>query len=216
MIDVGREIRFALISEGPSERPLVDHLITLCLREGMIADGEWPDLRDRASGKSVESQLSCLLEMDSSFDLVFIHRDADDGDDGRMRELIAKGVASVDSKIRGIPVVPIRELEAWLLVDEAAIRRAARNVKGRQPLNLPKLGRVEAKARPKEALLQALELAAKPGRDRSEIREKFSQLRRELLQNLDIDGPVTQLSAWQNLLRDLHAALAELASPSSN
>jgi hypothetical protein len=211
---VAREVRFALISEGPSERPLVDHLILLCSREDVVADGEWPDLRDRGIGKDVESQLRCLLDMDTSFDLIFIHRDADDRRDGYVRELIARSIASVDPFVRGIPVVPIQELEAWLLVDEAAIRRAARNVNGRQALDLPKIGQIEAKANPKEALLQALEQAAKPGRDRSAIRGKFSQLRRELLQNLDIDGPINQLTAWQNLLRDLHAALADLAPPS--
>lgn len=205
-----REIRFALISEGTSERPLVEHLVTLCLREGFVADGEWPDLRERAEGKDVVSQLGCLIDLDDRFDLVFIHRDADDRSDEHVRALIRASIEFVDGQFRGVPIVPIQEIEAWLLLDEAAIRRAARNIKGREPLDLPSPARIEAKARPKEALLEALLVAAKPGRERNTIRSEFGHRRRELLQNLDLDGPINQLSSWQNLLRDLRAALAEL------
>lgn len=205
-----REIRFALLSEGTSEKPLVDHLVTLCSREGFVADGEWPDLRRFAGGKDVVSQLRCLLELDDHFDLVFIHRDADARSDSHARSLVRAGMDTFAARVRGVPIVPIQEIEAWLLLDESAIRRAARNIKGREPLDLPKVGRVEDRANPKEALLDALVKAAKPGRDRSTIRDDFGRLRRELLENLDLDGPINSLTAWQNLLRDLRAALAEL------
>lgn len=207
-----REIRFALLSEGTSERPLVDHLVTLCVRGGFAASGEWPDLRRFAAGKDVGAQLRCLLEFDDRFDLIFIHRDADDRSDAHARGLVAAGSAAFENRIRAVPIIPIQEIEAWLLLDERAIRRAARNGTGREPLELPKPSRIEDRANPKEVLIDALEKAAKPGRDRSTIRRDFPRLRRELLENLDLDGPIQQLTAWQNLLRDLNAALAELPS----
>jgi hypothetical protein len=42
--------------------------------------------------------------------------------------------------------------EAWLLIDEKAIREAAGNPKGRQPLNLPKPSKTEELSDPKETL----------------------------------------------------------------
>lgn len=207
-----REIRFALLSEGTSERPLVDHLVTLCVREGFSATGEWPDLRRFAAGKNVASQLHCLIDLDDRFDLVFIHRDADARSDAHVRAIVQEGATLLPNRIRAVPVIPIQEIEAWLLLDEQAILRAARNIKGREPLDLPKVGRIEDRATPKEVLIDALEKAAKPGSDRKAIRGDFPRLRRELLQNLDLDGPINQLTAWQQLLRDLKAALAELPS----
>lgn len=205
-----REIRFALLSEGTSERPLVDHLVTLCVREGVAASGEWPDLRRFAAGKDVISQLRCLLDLDDRFDLIFIHRDADDRSDAHARALVDAGSVALAGRIRAVPVIPIQEIEAWLLLDEQAIRRTARNSTGREPLDLPKPSRIEDRANPKELLLDALVKAARPGRYRSAVRDDFARLRRELLENLDIDGPINQLSSWQNLLRDLRAALTEL------
>ena len=51
-----------------------------------------------------------------------------------------------------IPVIPVRMLEAWLLLDESAIRSASGNPNGRMPLSLPSPSRVEADYDPKETL----------------------------------------------------------------
>jgi hypothetical protein len=62
-------------------------------------------------------------------------------------------------------VVPVREQEAWLLVDESAIRRAAWNPHGRVRLALPKVKALEGVADPKALLRSALETASeKTGR----------------------------------------------------
>jgi len=56
-------------------------------------------------------------------------------------------------------VVPVRMLEAWLLLDEKAIRQAAGNPNGRQPLNLPSPSRLEERPDPKHDLHEALRTA---------------------------------------------------------
>jgi hypothetical protein len=94
---------------------------------------------------------------------LFIHRDAEK-EPPRMRSReIQKAVqdaASAGCAIPAVAVIPVRMLEAWLLFDEDAIRRAAGNPNGQIPLNLPKLQRVEGRPDPKKDLKQALRTAS--------------------------------------------------------
>jgi len=58
-----------------------------------------------------------------------------------------------------VPVVPIRMIESWLLVDEQAIRSAANNRNGRIPLTLPANNRIEQLPDPKAVLFDLLKTA---------------------------------------------------------
>jgi predicted ATPase len=68
---------------------------------------------------------------------LFVHRDAE-------RELLEKRVAEIHSVVseaaqtKLVPpvvcVIPVRMQEAWFLFDESALRRAAGNPNGKQPL----------------------------------------------------------------------------------
>lgn len=212
------QIRFALIGEGSSDRPLVAVLTALCRKLAPHAevDGEWanPVLQLLETGKELDAQLRGLLARNETFNLFFIHRDADSSDDLPTREVIARGVQLSGCTGPAVPVVPIQETEAWLLLDEAAIRKRAGNPNGRQPLGLPKPKHVEHRAQPKELLRDALVRACAPGRKQRELRSndaEFGRLRRLLFDDLDIDGPVSQLRAWQALVKDTTAALTELA-----
>ncbi len=51
-------------------------------------------------------------------------------------------------------------LEAWLLFDETAIRRAAGNPNGRDKIDLPKLTRIESEPDPKQLLCDILSKAS--------------------------------------------------------
>jgi hypothetical protein len=212
------QIRFALIGEGPSDQPLVRILNSLCrdLIQHADIDGEWanPTLEMLETGKELATQLRALLNHDPTFNLIFVHRDADSNDDRLAREIIARGVQLSGCTTPSVPVVPIQETEAWLLLDEGAIRKHAGNPNGRHPLGLPKPKHVERRANPKELLRDALVQACAPGRKQRELRsgnEEFGRLRRRLFDDLDIHGPVTQLSAWQALVEDTKAALVALA-----
>jgi hypothetical protein len=213
-------IRFALIAEGSTEKALLGHLKALCLREGVVEVEEiWAkDLLEALDevGSDIASKVRMLLEIDPSIDLVFIHRDSDARTDEHRRKEIFDGVTDSGHSPPHVPIVPIQETEAWLLLDPAEIRRVVANSRGISALELPKPSQIEQRANPKEILREALHRASKPGRRNVIDKRTFGQLRRELLQNLDIDGPVNQLSAWQNLLRDLKVALAELALPSKS
>ena len=212
-------IRFALIAEGGTEAPLVDILQSLCRRAGeQDVLGIWGNdlLALTSTAKDVRSQIQRVFEYQPDLNLVFVHRDADAADDTHARAVVAAGAEASGALLRTIAVVPIQETEAWLLTNEAEIRRVAGNPRGRVPLDLPKVGRIEQRASPKEVLRQVLAQAAKPGRQQREIRSNdkvFARLRRQLLERLDIEGSVTALSAWQKLIFDIASAVEALGTP---
>ena len=80
--------------------------------------------------------------------MIFIHRDPESPDDSQRREELRKAVKKADIKLPHVLVVPIQEMEAWLLLDEQIIRSVAENPKGRVQLNLPKPSRVETVSSP--------------------------------------------------------------------
>ena len=59
-----------------------------------------------------------------------------------------------------ISIVPVRMTEAWLLFDEQAIRKAASNPSGRDPLKLPSLLAVDSIPDPKQQLKELLRQAS--------------------------------------------------------
>lgn len=209
------KVRFALIAEGGSEEPLVRTLAELCRRLGSEdVRGQFANdlLALYRVGKTLTSQVEAVAHHQPEVNLIFVHRDADSPDDAPVRQHIAACV-TVLAAPHVVAIVPIQETEAWLLVNPDEIRRIAGNPNGRAPLGLPKLSQIEAQSSPKELLRQALIRAAKPGRQQRAIRENdkvFGQMRQELLERLDLDGPVTQLTAWQRLLTDIQAAFAQL------
>jgi len=209
------ELRAALIAEGKADDGLVDVLSRLCLRKGVSVGIE--SVRDQlerhAIGRGVEAKVRAVVELGDDFDILFIHRDSDKhGPEARRIEIsTACDINGVQSYV---PVVPIRATEAWLLVDADVIRSVVGNPGSGQPLDLPKLRDVEETTDPKQRLRTVLDEARRRQRHKRKHRamskSEFSQYRRKLLEQLDIDGPVRQLSAWQALERDLTRALAQL------
>ncbi len=121
-------------------------------------------------------------------DILFVHRDAESLAMPSRIEEIKNQLIRLDKPY--IPVVPIRMTEAWLLVDEQAIRSAASNPNGKARLNLPGVDKLEGLPDPKNVLFENLRLASElpPGRLRkfrpetcryrvAELISDFSQLR---------------------------------------
>ena len=146
----------------------------------------------------------------AGINMVFIHRDSDGPDrEGRERE-IRRGVEESGFPHPFIPVIPVQETEAWLLLDEQAIRDVVAS-KGKQPLGLPKPNAIEGTRNPKEILQKALLAASETsGRRLKKEKNSFSRHRRVLMQRLDPFGAVRNLPSWQCLERDIQRALAQL------
>lgn len=113
-----------------------------------------------------------------------------------------------------VPVIPVRMTEAWLLLDEPAIRTVAGNPAGRASLTLPKHHEAERLPDPKSVLRQALLDAANvTGRRRERLDRRFSENRRQLLERLDPHGPVTRLTSWRDLVRSVESVIASWQQP---
>lgn len=194
--------RALLLADGPSDEPMSRHVARIARRHGFEVDVVAPDLRrlDPPPGRAVAGRLSAVLAFDKDFDLVIVHRDAEGQDPEVRRDEVASGVASVCEQMPTLAIVPIRMTEAWLLVDEGAIRRVAGRPNGTEALGLPSPGTVEQVPDPKKILHEALELASgATGRRLRRFRRDFGSHRRRLLEGLDHHGPVSKLTAWQQL-----------------
>ena len=136
-------------------------------------------------------------------DLLFVHRDANSAGAPARFDEIENAVRVVADAPRWVGVVPVRMTEAWLILDEAAIRAAVGRPNGRTPLHLPTTREAERRANPKDILANALLAASEAtGRRRKDIRSDFGALRQRLLRNLPINGPVTQLDSWARFRND--------------
>ena len=153
-----KELCYTLLSDGSSDKALIP-ILTWLLQKNQIEcaiQSNWADLRRLPKPpKTLSSRIISSLEI-YPCDLLFIHRDAE-------RELREKPVAEIIqsveealTKTETIPphicVIPVRMQEAWLLIDEAALRKAAGNPHGSQLLQLPNIHRLETLPDPKDTL----------------------------------------------------------------
>jgi len=148
-----RSVSFAFLCEGSSDTGLIAHLETLLVHFGAQEVTGMPDTRKG----TIPARLRQLLTeaTGAGINMVFIHRDSDGPDrEGRERE-IRQGVEESGFPHPFIPVIPVQETEAWLLLDEQAIRDVVACPKGKQPLNLPKPNAIEGTRNPKEILQKA-------------------------------------------------------------
>lgn len=205
--------RALLLADGPSDEPLGLHVARIAARHGCDLDIVAPDLRrlDPPPGLSVSDRLEAVFGFDEAFDLVIVHRDAEAQNPEARRDEVLQAVDAYRADLPVLPVIPIRMTEAWLLVDELAIRRVAGRPTGTEPLGLPAIGQIEqvpdAKAALKKALAKASEAS---GRRLRRFKRDFGGQRRRLLEGLDPDGPVSNLSAWQALVASVEEAVDRL------
>ena len=200
-------IRFLLICEGSSDTALVSHIQALLIEHGASeADGT-----ASYHGRLVSDKVRIGLEYCGNTDLLFVHRDADNAGSAARNEEIARGVSAAGYGGRWVGMVPVRMMEAWLLADEAAIRRVAGRPRGTEALDLPKPDQLENLSNPKQALREALLKAGAPQgvRRRKRFKAEFSNFRKQLAENLPAGGPLEQISAWMRFRDDVAAAMGK-------
>ncbi|MGW3798218.1 DUF4276 family protein [Dermacoccus nishinomiyaensis] len=197
---------FVLLREGSSDDGLVRVIRTLLLATGLTEVSGSP----RPYGGTVREKLQLVHEEEGTIDAIFVHRDADcDSPTSRIKEITdAHESCTLSCDISVIPVIPIQELEAWLLADTQQIRNVAGKSAGRKDLRIPKPSKIEKLSNPKETLEAALQVASETsGRRLEKIKKSFGTHRRILLERLDVTGPVAELDSW----KDLERRIQELA-----
>lgn len=208
------KIFFLLIGEGMSDNALVNHLQNLCILCG--ADEVQGVALDLAAlgdkvGHTVKEKIKKAIELEPNVNLLFVHRDADGRNPEPRHAEINDAVRALAVDTRHVAIVPVQETEAWLLLDERAIRKAADNPRGRVPLAIPGPAEVENLAQPKEKLWELLREASElTGRKLDKFNATLKRRRRILIERLDPQGLVSQVPAWQRLRRDLQAVLQAL------
>ena len=160
------ELRYTLLSDGSSDRALIPILTWLLQTQGVVRaiQSEWAELRRlRRPPTELAARIEKSLEL-YPCDLLFVHRDAEALEHRTRREQIRQGVDEAAARLHTVPptvcVVPVRMQEAWFLFNEQAIRRAAGNPYGRQPLQLPRLPQIEELPDPKVILFNVLREAS--------------------------------------------------------
>ena len=208
-------LRFLLICEGPSDTSMVAHVEELLLHFGITdTDGNHWTKPGRLAQKIMDG-----LRYFGDCDLLLVHRDADSETDSesagpeKRRQEISDAIG--DSGFSGpwVGIVPVQTTEAWLLLDETAIRNVTGNPNGTVPLGLPTQTQVEGEANPKARLEQALLTASElTGRRRKRFHRDIPSMHRLLLESLPIGGPLEQVPSWVRFRDELRAALDALST----
>lgn len=162
-----KELRYTLLTEGSSDRALLPLLTWLLREHGVILpiQPEWADLRRLPKPpKELSERIKWSIEL-YPCDLLFVHRDAETAPLVSRIEEIHKALELLADTIHWnrdltVCVIPIRMQEAWLLLDETAIRAAAGNPNGCQPLELPSVKDLEQLPNPKVILFDLLRQAS--------------------------------------------------------
>lgn len=202
------DLKFALLTDGSSDRVLIRHLEWLVRRHVSPAANfqiDWADLRSSdPKPAGLSERIRRAVEFYPS-DLLFVHRDAErQGRQHRCDEIRA-AVASIPSMVTSVvAVVPVRMQEAWLLFDEVAIRRAAGNPNGKQDLALRAPGELESVAEPKSVLLECLRTASGlTGRRLKRFRGRAAA--RLVAEYIEDFSPLLRLDAFRQLDLDIQA-----------
>jgi hypothetical protein len=205
------DIRYTLVSDGSSDRiliPILNWLLETLCRDAAIQP-QWADLRWlRNPPKSLPERLRCALEY-YPCNFLFIHRDAEAQNPNERRSEILAALKESAVISPAVCVIPVRMSEAWLLLNERAIRAAAGRPTGRTQLQLPHSDRAEQFADPKEVLFQALRDASEcTGRRLNNLNEPM--LRYRVAELIDDYSILRTLSAFQQLEVELKEKCTEL------
>lgn len=201
-----RHIQFTLFAEGPTDRallPILDWVIREVHRPDTVGHEFLPksELKEQST---MAERLQTAVEI-FPCDILFVHRDADKQKPALRYDEIGSNIAKLAASgfaVAHVCVVPVRMTEAWLLMDEPAIRCAAANPNGTQSLQMPKVKQLEAIPDPKARLYEALrDASGKRGRRRASFAvQEAAALVPEFIASF---APLRQLPAFARLEADL-------------
>ena len=199
------------MTDGPADRALIPILRWVLHEQSPLAVNiDWADLGSlRPPPRDLSARIHRAVEM-YRCDLLFVHRDAEGEQRERRVEEIRTALADVDSwnLDRTVAVVPERMTEAWLLIEEAALRSAAGDPRGTAPLSIPAVQQLEGLPDPKGTLYDLLRAASGlTGRRRRKFRMK--QAVHRVAAGIQDYSPLRQLSAFRALEEEIEKTLTE-------
>ena len=200
-------LRATLVTDGPSDAvlvPILEWLMRRLTRERF--EIRWADLRGfPARPRSLTEKLTAAVQ-EYPCRLLFVHRDAEKQDPSVRYDEVE---AANHTECRHVCVVPVKMQEAWLLLDEAALRDAAGRPSGTEDLGLPPSHRWDRLPDPKRVLYDALRAAngAKGRRAKSFNPGRAAHRLAALITDWT---PLRDLGAFARLETDTRTALEQL------
>lgn len=194
-------IRITLVGDGKSDKVLKYPL-------GWLLDQLFPDhvFEFEFSGEKkpkwkLADKINYALEL-FPCDLLMVHRDVENQTIAQREQEVQEAINQIKSpgpRFGFISVTPIKMSEAWLLIDEQAIREAAGNPNGKEPLPMPsiqELERMDAKKKAEE-LLQKAHGGRK--RQRKKFNSEMAKHKHLLAKNIEDFALCHRLYAFQRL-----------------
>ncbi|WP_265273027.1 hypothetical protein [Nostoc sp. KVJ3] len=207
-----KELCYTLLSDGSSDKALMP-ILTWLLRAHQVEcaiQSNWADLRRLPKPpKKLLPRIINSLEL-YPCDLLFIHRDAErEPREKRITEILEVLEEAIKKSVAVPPhvcVIPVRMQEAWLLFDEVALRKAAGNPRGHQPLQLPDIRKIEQLPDPKDILYGLLcEASELTGRRLKQF--SVNERVHRLAELIDDFSPLRALSAFQLLETEIQQVI---------
>ncbi len=204
--------RFTLVTDGPTDGDMLVPILEWLLRTrcpSLSVKVEYADTRGRMVSKGLHQKIAFALE-NYPCECLFIHRDAEKEPADNRRDEIRNAIESLGAKkpAAHLCVVPIRMSEAWLLIDEPAIRRAAGNPNGRIRLEMPRRSAIEGLPDPKRLLHELLVTASElNGRRRKSFESKTNP--HLVARFIDDFSRLRELAAFQALESDIQQIVRE-------
>lgn len=195
-------VTYTLVTDGPADRVLM-RIVDWALRQhGATPLGRWLDPRQLPphSCGLVERLICAATSLPCR--VLFVHRDAEREQPVARRNEIAAAIRQAGVAEPYLCIIPVRMTEAWLLFDAEAVRWAAGNPRGTEPLDLPPLRGVETDPDPKRVLHQALRTAS-GFRGRRLRSFSVQEARYRLADRLRDYSPLRALPAFQRLEADI-------------
>ena len=196
-------LRITLVADGSSDRALLPILVWLLRANfGPIPiQSDFADLRrlPNPPGKLFE-RIAKSIEL-YPCDLLFVHRDAERDPIDKREEEIRESLEQCEVDTPPVVcVIPVRMQEAWLLIDESALRKAAGNPRGGQPLILPDTKKLEELPDPKQILYSLLSVASGlRGRRLERFNRDLGSYVHRVADRIGDFGPLRRLAAFQRV-----------------
>ena len=195
---------YTLLADGTSDQMLIPVINWQLTQLGIAFESQMAKL---PTGP-LQDRLPDALEL-YPCDLLIVHRDAEREPLSSRQSEIRAAINSLGSKVPTVCLIPVRMSEAWLLIDEGALRRAAGNPHGRAQLRLPNRKDVEGIPDPKMFLIDLLERASELTGRRLRKFHPHAKIQR-LAELIDDFSPLSALPAYVAFQESLKTALQEL------
>lgn len=208
-----KECRFTLLTDGPADTALIPPITWLLHQKlpDIPVQIEWADLtRLSKLPKGLVGRVQAALNY-YPCDILLVHRDSESESREKRETEIHSAMREAPAGTPFVCVVTVKMQEAWMLIDEDAIRTAAGNPNGDVALHLPKLREIENLTDPKTILHELLRNASElTGRRLKKFSAPANAHRvAELIEDWK---PLRKLSAFVEFENELNRVLAEFTS----